>query len=82
VPGFEHASARARLVAPARTPPAVMERLNAAFRTALDDPALQRRILDVGAVAVGGTAATAATELRDEAARLGTLIREAGITAD
>jgi tripartite-type tricarboxylate transporter receptor subunit TctC len=82
VPGFEHASARARLVAPARTPPAVVERLNAAFRAALDDPALQRRILDVGAVAVGGTAATATAELRDEAARLGKLIREAGITAD
>lgn len=82
VPGFEHASARARLVVPARTPPAVMERLNAAFQAALDDPALQRRILDIGAVAVGGTAATATTELRDEEARLGTLIREAGITPD
>ena len=82
VPGFEHASARARLVAPAGTPPAVVERLNAAFREALDDPALQRRVIEIGAVPVGGTAAAAAAELRDETARLGQLIRESGITPD
>ena len=82
VPGFEHASARARLVAPAGTPPAVIERLNAAFQKALDDPALQRRIIEIGAVPVGGTAAAAAVGLRDETARLGQLIRESGITAD
>lgn len=82
VPGFEHASARARLVAPARTPPAVIERLNSAFQAALNDPALQRRIIEVGAVPVGGTPAAAAAGLRDEAARLGQLIRESGITPD
>ncbi len=82
VPGFEQASARARLVAPAGTPPAVVERLNAAFREALNDPALQRRIIEIGAVPVGGTAAAAAAELRDETARLGQLIRESGITPD
>jgi tripartite-type tricarboxylate transporter receptor subunit TctC len=82
VPGFEQASARARLVAPAGTPPAVVERLNAAFQEALNDPALQRRIIEIGAVPVGGTAAAAAAELRDETARLGQLIRESGITPD
>jgi tripartite-type tricarboxylate transporter receptor subunit TctC len=69
-------------VAPAGTPPAVVERLNAAFREALNDPALQRRIIEIGAVPVGGTAAAAAAELRDETGRLGQLIRESGITAD
>lgn len=82
VPGFEHASARMRLVAPAGTPPAVIERLNAAFQQALNDPALQRRIIEIGAVPVGGTATAAAAELRDETARLGQLIRESGITPD
>jgi len=70
VPGFEHASARMRLVAPAGTPPAVIERLNAAFQEVLNDPALQRRIIEIGAVPVGGTATAAAAELRDETARL------------
>ncbi|WP_165943518.1 tripartite tricarboxylate transporter substrate binding protein [Roseicella aquatilis] len=81
VPGFEY-SARARLVAPAGTPAPVMERLNAAFQEALSDPALQRRIIEIGAEAVGGTSAAATGELRDEAARLGRLIRESGITAE
>ena len=49
---------------------------------ALNDPALQRRIIEVGAVAVGGTPAAAAAGLRDEAARLGQLIREGGSTSD
>ena len=81
VPGFEY-SARLRVVAPAGTPLAVIEALNAAFRKALEEPALRQRIMDVGAVPVSGSAADATAELRDETMRLGTLIRESGITAE
>ncbi|WP_207538594.1 Bug family tripartite tricarboxylate transporter substrate binding protein [Sabulicella rubraurantiaca] len=81
VPGLD-SSARARLVVPAGTPPAVIATLNGAFRRVLEEPAVRQRIIDIGAVAVSGSAAEATQELRDETARLGTLIREAGITAD
>ena len=82
VPGLEYGSARIRLVAPAGTPPAAIEALNAAFQTVLDEPAVRQRIIDIGAVPVGGSAAEAAAGLREETVRLGTLIRESGITPD
>ena len=81
VPGLEY-SARLRVVAPASTPPAVIETLNAAFQRALAEPALRQRIIDVGGVPAGGTVAEATGDLRDEPERLGRVIREGGIKAD
>ncbi|WP_338663721.1 tripartite tricarboxylate transporter substrate binding protein [Pararoseomonas sp. SCSIO 73927] len=81
VPGLEY-SARLRVVAPANTPPALIETLNAAFQRALAEPALRQRIIDVGGVPVGGGVAEAARDLRDETERLGRVIREGGIKAD
>jgi len=82
VPGLEYGSARIRLVAPAGTPPPVIEALNAAFQTVLAEPAVRQRIIDIGAVPVGGSAAEATVGLREETARLGALIHESGITPD
>ncbi|MBP0447781.1 tripartite tricarboxylate transporter substrate binding protein [Roseomonas sp. SSH11] len=81
VPGLE-SSARARLVVPAGTPPAVVATLNDAFHRVLEEPAVRQRILDIGAIAVGGSADEAVEGLREETARLGALIREAGITTE
>jgi tripartite-type tricarboxylate transporter receptor subunit TctC len=69
-------------VAPAGTPPTIIEALNAAFQTVLAEPAVRQRIIDIGAVPVGGSAAEATVGLREETARLGALIHESGITPD
>lgn len=43
------------LVAPAKTPPAIVARLNAAAADALKDPTLQARLKELGAEAIAGT---------------------------
>ena len=45
------------LVAPAKTPAAVVERLNAAAVAALKDPALQSRLKELGVQPIGNTPA-------------------------
>jgi tripartite-type tricarboxylate transporter receptor subunit TctC len=48
VPGFE-SNGSFGIVAPAGTPPAVIAKLNAAFVTVLNDPAIVKRIRELGA---------------------------------
>ena len=79
--GFE-TSPNALVVAPAGTPPAILERLNAVFTAAVRDPATSRRLVETGVEPVGGTAAEAAASLASETERLGRIIRDNGITAD
>jgi tripartite-type tricarboxylate transporter receptor subunit TctC len=68
------------LLAPAKTPPAVIAKLNTALRTALNDPMLKEKLVKVGAVPTPSTPAEFATFLRAELARWGKVIREKGIT--
>jgi tripartite-type tricarboxylate transporter receptor subunit TctC len=68
------------LLAPAKTPPAVVSKLNAALRTALEDPVLKEKLVKVGAVPTPSTPDEFATFLRSELARWGKVIREKGIT--
>lgn len=56
------------LLAPAGTPPAAIERLNAALNTALADVGLRRRLQDLGLKPEGGTVERMAGEMhRDDA---------------
>jgi tripartite-type tricarboxylate transporter receptor subunit TctC len=48
IPAF-NASAWNALFAPSKTPPAVIEKLNAALRDTLNDPGAHKRLLDLGA---------------------------------
>lgn len=57
------------LLAPARTPPAVVERLNAAAVQALQDPTIRDRLTNEGQFLQGGTPARFAEFLRAEAER-------------
>ncbi|MCK8785339.1 tripartite tricarboxylate transporter substrate binding protein [Roseomonas sp. NAR14] len=57
------------LLAPARTPRPVVERLNGAVRVALREPALQERLLGEGQFVASGTPEEFATFLRVEADR-------------
>jgi tripartite-type tricarboxylate transporter receptor subunit TctC len=78
VPDYEVASWNA-LAAPAKTPPAVIERLNAAANEALKNPAVQERLLALGVRAQGGTPQQLQSLLAAEIRHWGEVIRAAKI---
>jgi tripartite-type tricarboxylate transporter receptor subunit TctC len=67
------------LLAPAKTPPAVIAKLNAAFVAAINDPVVKEKLIQSGAVPVANTPAQFGQILKDELARWGTVVREKGI---
>jgi tripartite-type tricarboxylate transporter receptor subunit TctC len=67
------------LLAPAKTPPAIVTRLNRAVRAALADQDVRQKLVNVGAVPAPTTPEEFAQFLRDELARWGKVIREKGI---
>ena len=78
VPGFE-ASSWFGLVAPARTPAPVVERIAADTAAALRDQEMQKRFGDIGARLVGNTPSEFAQRVAVERTRWGEVIRAAGI---
>ena len=67
------------LFAPAKTPAPVVAKLNAAFRTALTDPEVSRKLLDAGAVPAPTTPEELGDILKADFARWGKIIRERNI---
>ncbi|MBV1795641.1 tripartite tricarboxylate transporter substrate binding protein [Siccirubricoccus sp. G192] len=80
-PGFE-VGAWQGILAPARTPPAAIARLNAAVRTALADPEVAARLAAQGARPTGGTPEDYSGYLREEAERWADVVKESGATAE
>jgi len=78
VPGFE-ASSWFGLVAPAKTPTPIVERLAADTASAVKDPDMQKRFGDLGARLVGNTPAQFAGRIAEERARWAEVIKAAGI---
>ena len=70
------------LIAPAGTPAAVVERMNAAVNAALRDPAVRQRMGGVGSQPGGGTPAAFSTFMRREMARWQQVVREAQIQSN
>src|SRR5262249_5041285 len=70
------------LVAPAGTPDAVIDKLNAGFVKAVRDPEVVKQITDQGAEAVATTPAEFATFIASETERLGKIVRAAGVKGD
>jgi tripartite-type tricarboxylate transporter receptor subunit TctC len=70
------------VVAPLRTPPAVIARLNAEFNTALADPALRQWMELQGWEPIGGSSADFARTLAADNARWAAEIRKLGLAAD
>jgi tripartite-type tricarboxylate transporter receptor subunit TctC len=70
------------LVAPAGTPPEIIERLNAAFVKALNDPAVAEKIRLLGAEPAPSSATAFAQFIQSESAKWGKLIADAGITGE
>jgi tripartite-type tricarboxylate transporter receptor subunit TctC len=67
------------LLAPAKTAPAIIARLNRAMKTALADPDINAKLLKVGAVPAASTPEEFTQFLREEIARWGKVIRDKGI---
>jgi len=78
VPGFEAVSAHGVFV-PAKTPEPLVVRLNEEIVRVLQRPEAKERFAGIGAEAVGSTPAQLATAIKEEVARMGKVIREAGI---
>jgi tripartite-type tricarboxylate transporter receptor subunit TctC len=67
------------LLAPAKTAPALIKKLNDAVNTALADPDVRGKIVKSGAVPVGGAPEALGTFMRAEYDKWGRVVREHGI---
>jgi tripartite-type tricarboxylate transporter receptor subunit TctC len=81
VSDFEVDSWYAMLV-PARTPRPIIDRLNRALNTVLQEPAVRAQLIEQGAEAVGGTPEDLGRVIAAELPKWAKLAREAGIKAD
>ncbi len=79
--GFEAVSWYA-LVAPAGTPPEIVEKVQKEAARALQLPDVKERLAALGAEPVGGTPAELAARMRTESARWAAVVKAAGIKAD
>jgi tripartite-type tricarboxylate transporter receptor subunit TctC len=70
------------MVAPAKTPPAIIAKLNAAAVAALHAPEVQEKLTGQGAVLVGDTPEQFTTFVREEIAKWAKVIETAGIKAN
>jgi tripartite-type tricarboxylate transporter receptor subunit TctC len=67
------------LLAPAKTPPAVIAKLNAAFVGAINDPVVKDKLIKSGAIPIANTPDQFGQILKEELARWGKLVRDKGI---
>jgi tripartite-type tricarboxylate transporter receptor subunit TctC len=67
------------LLAPAATPVATVAKLNASLNTALSDPALRRRLQDLGLSPEGGSAPRMQQQVRDDIAFHRRIITQAAL---
>jgi tripartite-type tricarboxylate transporter receptor subunit TctC len=78
LPGFESAAWFA-VVAPPKTPPRIVAKLNADINEALRDPGILARFGEFSAEAVGGTPADTAKYMHEEIARWNSVIKAANV---
>ena len=69
-------------MAPARTPPAAIAALNAAFAQALANPTVRARMAELAVTPVGGTPDAMGAHVRAEVARWAEVVRRQGIRAE
>jgi tripartite-type tricarboxylate transporter receptor subunit TctC len=81
VPNFE-ASSWVALLAPARTPRAVIEKLNRELNAVLADPAIVERLSTLGIVATPGPPEQLARQIEVDLAKYGGVVKSAGIKAE
>jgi tripartite-type tricarboxylate transporter receptor subunit TctC len=81
VPGFEAASWYG-IGAPRRTPPAIVDRLNAEINAGLADAALRARLADLGGAMLPGSPAAFGQMFAEEAEKWGKVVAFAGMRAE
>jgi tripartite-type tricarboxylate transporter receptor subunit TctC len=81
LPGFD-APAWYGLLAPAGTATAVVKYLNDEIEQILKEPATQQKLMQMGAMPVGGTPESFARFMNAEAERWSAVVKKAGVTAD
>jgi tripartite-type tricarboxylate transporter receptor subunit TctC len=81
VPDFE-VSSWVAILAPAKTPRAVIEKLNRELNAALADPVVAEKLGGVGIVATPGTPEALAERMRKDLAKYGKVVKDAGIKAE
>jgi tripartite-type tricarboxylate transporter receptor subunit TctC len=80
LPGYQ-VKAWTGLLAPARTPPDVVGKLNAEVNAVLKEPDMQKRLQEMGSHPVPGTPEDFANLLKSDIARFAAIIKSAGIEA-
>ena len=81
VTDFE-ASSWVALLAPAKTPRAIITRLNTELNAVLNDPEVKERLNGMGITAAPGTAESFGAELSRDLAKYGPVVKAAGIKAE
>ena len=81
-PDFEQTAPWVGLLAPANTPKAIVNQLNAALLQALHLPDVQKRLIELGAISVGDSPEQFTQFLLKDQARWEKVIQASGITAD
>ena len=70
------------LLAPAKTPRAILTRLNAELNAVLSDPEVKERLNGMGITASPGSAESFGAEMSRDLAKYGTVVKAAGIKAE
>jgi len=81
LPGFD-ASSWAGLMAPAKTPPAIVEKISAAVQRAVRMPDVAEKFKAVGATPVGDSPEHFAKYLREDIGRWRAVVEKAGVTIE
>jgi tripartite-type tricarboxylate transporter receptor subunit TctC len=81
LPGYDAATLMAMFV-PAKTPPAVINRINEEVVRALKQPDVKEKLLNAGSEVVASSPQEFAVKLKSELAKWGKLIKDVGIHAD
>jgi tripartite-type tricarboxylate transporter receptor subunit TctC len=81
LPGYE-ASVWYAVLAPARTPPQIVSRLNTEFLKVLQQPKVQERLSSDGAAIVGSTPEVLATTIESDIVRWGRIIKQIRLVLD
>ena len=81
-PDFEQTAPWVGLLAAAGTPKPIVDRLNKELLQALNQPEVQKRLKDLGAISVGDSPAEFKAFLEKDKARWAKVIEAAGITAE
>ena len=81
LPGF-NAYVWYGLLAPAKTPPAIVNKLNATLIQILNDPAFKQRMAEMGADTIGNSPAEFSSFMTTESARWKKIVQDTHMTAD